>query len=171
MSNVIFETERLLVRQYIFETDADNFFALNGDEEVMRYIRAVKSREECDEFLKQNIESYKTNPSMGRWAVYEKESGDFVGSFAFIPVERTENSQIGYALLKRYWGNGFATELTKQGISYVFSNTELEEIYGITQFENEVSKKVLLKSGFRFCKTYKEEEKLMCSFVINRNKS
>jgi RimJ/RimL family protein N-acetyltransferase len=46
----IFETERLIVRQYVFETDAENFFLLNSDEDVMRYIRATKSREECDAF-------------------------------------------------------------------------------------------------------------------------
>ena len=51
---IIFETERLIVRQYDFGTDAENFFLLNSDEEVMRYIRATKSREECDAFLKKN---------------------------------------------------------------------------------------------------------------------
>ena len=51
-SHIIFETERLIVRQYVFETDADNFYLLNSDEEVMRYIRATKSKEDCDVFLK-----------------------------------------------------------------------------------------------------------------------
>ena len=165
----IFETERLIVKQYVFETDADNFFALNGDAEVMRYIRAVKTREECDTFLKQNIESYQTNPLMGRWAVFEKTTGKFVGSFAFIPVEGTENSQLGYALLKENWGKGFATELTKEGINYVFSKTGLDEVYGITQAENAESQKVLLKTGFKFCKSYKEEDRQICSYVIMRN--
>ena len=50
--HIIFETERLIVRQYDFETDAENFFLLNSDEDVMRYIRATKSKEECDVFLK-----------------------------------------------------------------------------------------------------------------------
>ena len=171
MGNIIFETERLIVRQYEFETDAENFFALNGDREVMRYIRAVKTREECDAFLKQNIESYQTNPLMGRWAVDEKSTGKFVGSFAFIPVEGTENSQLGYALLKEYWGKGFATELTKEGIKYVFAKTDLKEVYGVTQAGNAESQKVLLKTGFRFCKTYKEEEKQICSYVITRDET
>ena len=72
-NHVIFETDRLLVRQYVFATDADNFFLLNSDEEVMRYIRATKSKEDCDAFLRQIIESYKINPLIGhgsfRWAV------------------------------------------------------------------------------------------------------
>jgi [ribosomal protein S5]-alanine N-acetyltransferase len=168
MGSVIFETERLIVRQYVFEKDADNFFALNGDEEVMRYIRAVKSREECDSFLKQNIESYETNPLMGRWAVYEKASGKFVGSFAFIPVEGTKNSQIGYALLKEYWGKGFATELTREGITHVFTKTDLKEVYGITQAENEDSKKVLLKTGFAFHSKFREEERELHKYIRQR---
>lgn len=168
MGGVIFETERLIVRQYVFETDADNFFALNGDEEVMRYIRAVKSREECDSFLKQNIEGYKTNPLMGRWAVYEKASGRFVGSFAFIPVEGTEYNQIGYALLKEDWGKGFATELTREGVGYVFAKTDLNEIYGITQAENEDSKKVLLKTGFSFHSKFREEQRELHKYIRHR---
>jgi ribosomal-protein-alanine N-acetyltransferase len=168
MGNIIFETKRLIVRQYVFETDADDFFALNGDEEVMRYIRAVKSREECDTFLKQNIESYKTNPLMGRWGAYEKASGKFIGSFAFIPVEGTENSQLGYALLKENWGKGYATELTREGINYVFSKTELEEVYGITQAENIDSQKVLLKAGFIYVDKFREEDRELYKYIVRR---
>ena len=168
-SHIIFETERLIVQQYEFEKDADNFFALNGDEEVMRYIRGAKPREECDAFLQQNIESYKKNPLMGRWAVYEKASGKFIGSFAFIPVEGTKNDQLGYALLKEHWGKGFATELTKEGINYVFSRTKLDEVYGIAQAENEDSQKVLLKAGFIFHDKFKEEGRELYKYIKRRN--
>ena len=48
--HIIFETERLIVRQYAFEIDTENFFLLNGDDDVMRYIRATKTKEECDVF-------------------------------------------------------------------------------------------------------------------------
>src|SRR5512139_733847 len=171
MGNIIFETERLIVQQYEFEKDADNFFALNGDEELMQYIRGAKPRADCDEFLKQNIESYKTNPLMGRWAVYEKATGRFVGSFAFIPVEGTKNDQLGYALLKEFWGKGYATELTKEGIKYVFAKTDLDEVYGITQIENGDSQKVLLKAGFIFHDKYMEEGRELYKFIKRRNEA
>ena len=105
---------------------------------------------------------------MGRWAVHDKVSGRYVGSFAFIPVEGTEESQLGYALLREYWGKGFATELTKEGIKYVFSKTRLDEVYGITVAENTDSQKVLLKSGFTHHRNYKEDEKDMRSYIIKR---
>jgi len=171
MSNphIIFETDRLIVQQYEFEKDAENFFLLNGDEEVMKYIRATKAREDCDKFLRQNIESYKTNPLMGRWAAYEKATGKFVGSFAFIPVEGTENNQLGYAFLKEYWGRGFATELMKEGIKHVFEKTDLDEVYGITQTPNIASQKVLLKVGFKPYKTYKDDGTDVSSFILRRD--
>ena len=40
----IFETERLIVRQYT-EEDKDNMFLLGGNELVMQYIRPVSTKE------------------------------------------------------------------------------------------------------------------------------
>ena len=167
-NHIIFETNRLIVRQYIFETDAENFFLLNSDEDVMRYIRATKSREECDAFLKKIIETYKINPLMGRWAAHEKTTEKFVGSFAFIPVEGTEDSQLGYAFLKDNWGKGYATELMKEGIKHVFNKTSLNEVYGITEPANIASQKVLVKVGFTFDKTYYEDTRELLSFILRR---
>jgi ribosomal-protein-alanine N-acetyltransferase len=145
---IIFETERLIVRQYSFEQDRENIFRINGDIDVVRYIRPVKSKEECELFLAEEIKNYKKHPEAGRWAVDDKLTGKFVGSFAFIPVEGSQLMQLGYALLKENWGRGYATELMIKGIEYVFTKTTLDVIYGITESANLPSQKVLLKTGF-----------------------
>jgi ribosomal-protein-alanine N-acetyltransferase len=124
----ILETPRLIVRRYSL-SDTAVFFLLNGNEEVMRYINPVKTKEESDAFLKQVVHLYKQMPAYGRWAVYKKLSGEFLGSFAIIPVEHTDNMQLGYALLKDHWGKGYATELAIHGLQYVFSKTPLQTIY------------------------------------------
>ncbi|MCW3119124.1 MAG: family N-acetyltransferase [Chitinophagaceae bacterium] len=145
--NIVFETERLIVRRYHAE-DKENFFLMNGDEEIVRYIRQAKSREESDLFLLQVMEYAEEHPLFGRWAVNEKESGDFVGTFAVIPVNGTDNLQLGYSFIKTVWGKGYATELTKAGVDYFFQKTRHHEIYALTESENIPSQKVLLKSGF-----------------------
>ena len=154
----VFETERLLVRHYT-EADADNFFLLNGDTEVMRYIRPVKSREDTDLFFAEVIEYSKNNPVFGRMAVIEKQSDIFIGSFAIIPLEKTVHMQLGYSLLPAYWGKGFATELTQAGLKYIFDKTSLDEIFGVTETLNIDSQKVLIKNGFIFEKKYDEDNK------------
>lgn len=165
---IIFETERLIVRQYEFEKDRENIFSINGDIDVMRYIRPVKTKEECEAFLIEEIEKYKKHPESGRWAADDKFTGKFVGSFAFIPIEGSTEMQIGYALLKENWGKGYATELLIKGIEYVFAKTALDEIYAITEAANLPSQRVVLKTGFSLEKTFLEGEKEICRFILRR---
>ena len=165
IGKLIFETKRLIVRQYNFDIDAENFFLLNGDKEVMQYIRPVKTREECDIFLKEIIASAEATPGMGRWAAIEKESGIFIGSFAIIPIEKTEEIQLGYALLKKHWSKGFASELTMGGLEYYFSTTSADKIYALAEAPNIGSHRVLLKNGFIPDGIRKEGDKELLQFI------
>ncbi|HEU4632850.1 MAG TPA: GNAT family N-acetyltransferase [Flavisolibacter sp.] len=163
----LFQTERLLVRTYN-GNDQENFFLLNGDPEVVRFIRPAKTREECDRFLREVMAAANATPLYGRWAVQEKTSNAFVGSFAVIPVENSERIQLGYALLRPYWGKGYATELTAAGLDYVFTKTDLDVIYGYTEIANLASQKVLLKSGFHFMEEKKEGEKELVVYALRK---
>lgn len=164
---IIFETERLIVRQFTID-DAYEFFLMNGDEEVVRYIRPVKTREECDAFLLEIIKYAEENPLFGRWAVYEKSSGSFVGSFAAIPIKDTDKMQLGYALLREMRGKGYATELTKKGIEYFFEKTDYPIVHAQTESENIASMKVLERCGFTECGRHREGEKEIVEFSLNR---
>jgi [ribosomal protein S5]-alanine N-acetyltransferase len=166
---VIFETDRLIIRRYT-AADEENFFRLNGDPEVMRYIREPKDRSECSLFLKRNLLFYQQHPLMGRWAMMEKDSNTFIGSFAIIPVETTDSKrhtdiQLGYALLKDHWGKGYATESTLAGRQYAFDVIKLPLIVAITETANVASQKVLLRSGFEQQPNIKEGNKSLCYFT------
>lgn len=164
---IIFETERLFVRPYSMD-DFEDFFRMNGDEEVMRYIRPAQTREQSKEFLKKIIAAYDEKPGIGRWALFIKADKNFIGSFAVIPVEKTDKLQLGYALLKENWGKGYASESVKQGIQYAFTQLQLKEIAAITYPENISSQKVLLKNGFTFSNTFTEEERVLNLYILKR---
>ena len=164
---IIFETSRLRVRPYTLD-DSDAFFALNGNPEVVRYIRPAKTKAECDLFLKEIIEAYKNAPLYGRWAVQEKSSNDFVGSFALIPVEGRDEMQVGYALLPAYWGRGYATELCRAGLAYVFTQTSIDPIYAYAEAANEASHSVLLKAGLERAGSRTEGVKELYGFRLSR---
>ncbi|HEY6504065.1 MAG TPA: GNAT family N-acetyltransferase [Chitinophagaceae bacterium] len=162
---MVFETERLIVHPYTMD-DLDHFFRLNGDEEVMRYIRPAKTREQSKEFLEKIIAAYTERPGLGRWGMYSKTGDQFVGSFAVIPVENSDKLQLGYALLKENWGKGYASESVKGGVQYAFGKLGLEEIAAITFPENIPSQKVLLKNGFVFDKSITEEGKTLNLYML-----
>ena len=148
---LIFETCRLIVRQFD-NNDDENFFKINGDEEVVRYIRKPLNKEASDAFLLQNIELYKTNPYLGRWGVDEKVTNQFVGSCALIPLpfeDEKDKMQIGYALLPSSWGKGYATELTITGIDYFFEHYALDELHAITSIPNVASQKYCLSAALK----------------------
>lgn len=161
---IIFETGRLIVRRYT-DDDKDNLFQLNGDEEIMRYIRKPKTKEECDRHHEEILAGYNQKIEMGRWAAEEKLTKEFIGTFVIVPIPaQPDKIQLGYALLKQYWGKGYATELTKAGLHFAFDQLCLDLIYGVTEIQNTVSQKVLLKSGFKEAEAFMEDGKNLLLF-------
>ena len=168
---IIFETERLIVRQYN-NTMADyyNYFSLHGNPDVMQYIRAAQTREVSDTKFEETILDWPPHPYLGRWAVNEKSNGKFIGSFVIIPIpDDVEKIQLGYSFLPEYLGKGFATEVTKAGLEYFRDQTPLTELYAVTETPNIASQKVLLKNGFQFFDKKMEGEKELLIFVLKKN--
>ena len=163
----LFETERLFVRRFT-SMDAECFFLLNSDVRVMQFIRPVKNRKESDAFLAENLNFYLDTSSLGRFAVVEKATGNFVGTFSFLYLSGESDFHLGYALLPAAWGEGFATELVRSGIIYFFSHNHKKEVFAITDTENRASRNVLLKSGFQKKGQTLEHGQMLDLFVISR---
>lgn len=164
----IFITKRLRVRHFT-SLDTDNFFALQGNAEVMQYIRPPKTREESDTFLREKILTASPRDFKGYWAVEDLHTGLFVGSFVIIPIpDDIEKTQLGYSFLPEHWGKGYASEVAREGIAYFYHKTPLTEIYGVTEAPNIASQKVLLKAGFKPFGMKMEGEKELLVYIIKR---
>ncbi len=166
MSKLIFETKRTIVRQYTLD-DLQDFFRINSDKDVMRYIRKPKTFEETQQFLVDTLEYYNKYPQLGRWAAYENITGAFIGSVAIIPIPGTEDLQLGYAFLKEHWGKGYATELAEKGVEYARS-LKIDPLYGVVEKPNIASQKVLLKNGFEFIQELEEDGKQMYKYKLKQ---
>ncbi len=57
---------------------------------------------------------------------------------------------IGYRMIQKYWGNGYATESAKVSLDYGFEELNLAEIVGTAAKENLASKNVLRKIGLKY---------------------
>ncbi|MCW3087424.1 MAG: family N-acetyltransferase [Sediminibacterium sp.] len=162
---ILFETERLTVRRFT-ANDADDFFLLNSDPEAMHFIRAPKTREESDAFLTENLRFYLDSSALGRYAVYEKTTGGFAGTFSFLYLSGEADFHIGYALLPAAWGKGFATELVGTGTPYFFQRTGRKMLFAITDAGNLASQHVLLKSGYSRSGQVEEHGQMLELFAI-----
>ena len=165
---IIFETSRLIVRNFT-DADYDNYFSLHGNAQVMQYIRPAQTREDSDAKFEETILNIVPHSFMGRWAVEEKASGKFIGSFIIAPIpDDVTKMQLGYSFLPEYWGKGLATEVTKAGLNYFRDKTSLTEIYAVIETPNIASHKVLLKAGFLPFATKMDGEKELLVLIVRR---
>ena len=165
---MVVESERLLARRYTLD-DEEAFYRMNSDEVVMRFIRPPKSKEESRLFLLENLRFYEEHPGLGRWALVEKNTGEIVGSFSLLLLENTNDVHIGYALLKEHWGKGYAAEIVKAGLGYVFNELKLSTLVAVTYPDNIPSQKVLLKNNFKLVGIHIEDGLENPLFRLNRS--
>ncbi|HET9135426.1 MAG TPA: GNAT family N-acetyltransferase, partial [Candidatus Kapabacteria bacterium] len=137
-------------------SDAEAVFEMESDPEVMRYMHSGVTRtlEDAQETIS-NIRRRYSEDGIGRWVVIEKNSGDFIGISGLRIVDELRNGHenyhsLGYRFIKRYWGNGYATEAAKAALQHGFETMELSDIYAVAMPENIASRAVLEKCGLRF---------------------
>jgi len=171
------ETERLILRELRIG-DLEGMFELDSDPEVHRYLgnKPIKNKNEAKKTIENVLNQYKER-GIGRWAVMEKHTGDFIGwSGIRLNTEYNMNGfttyyDVGYRLIKRFWGKGYATESGKAAVDYAFNVLNLPELYATTEIGNQASHNALLKTGLKYVEDfYFEEEKLNLRWYKIENK-
>ena len=69
------------------------------------------------------------------WAVELKSSGKFIG-FVGLHTPKPNLSfspcvEIGWRLLKEFWGKGYATEAAQEALVYAFNTLKLNEVVSV----------------------------------------
>lgn len=151
MKIVQLETKRLILRQWK-EDDFKAFEQLNFDPIVMEYFPSVLSREESNALAKR-FQDLIMSRSWGFWAVEEKCRGNFIGYVGLhTPASNLPFKpciEIGWRLLKEYWGKGYATEAGKEVLRFAFEELKLDEVVSFTATINHRSESVMKRLGMK----------------------
>ena len=148
------ETERLLIRN-LSNKDSQGVFEMDSDPEVQKYLgnQPIKTISEATDYIEKAQKEYKKY-SAGRWAVIEKETGDFIGwcGLKFISTEINSKSDyydLGYRFIKKYWGKGYATESALACLKYGFEELNQQEIFAMVELDHIASRNILSKLGMK----------------------
>ena len=146
----IIETERLILRE-LNVLDAEHFFNLNADPEVLKFTgdKPFSSVADAEMFLK-NYTDYHVN-GFGRWAVILKGSDTFLG-WCGLKLNEENFVDLGFRFFQKEWGKGYATESAKASLEVGFMVLNLEEIIGRAAIANKASVRVLEKLGMSYWK-------------------
>ena len=141
------ETERLVVK-LTDPSHFDDILALRADPEVQKYtMQEVYTKENVEKFLKIII-PYQEKHGHAMSSVFTKEDGAFIGQAGIFHIGHYDlqpEIEIGYRFHKIYWGNGYATEVSKALINWGFENLSLNEIIAFVETSNKASHRVVEK--------------------------
>ena len=155
-----FETNRLQLRP-INVKDLDFMFENWTQElDIAKYMtwKPHQTKNETEQFIISCIEGWKNNSYT--WIIEAKNTKEIMGSFA--ARKDVYKLDIGYLLLKKYWGNGYMTEVIKSFIQKSFEIEGIYRVWAVCDSENGASKRVMEKSGMNY-------EGLLKSWLIHPN--
>ena len=134
-------TERLKIRKFT-NNDLTELYNLLSDEDVMKFIEPPFSWEKTANFLNSVA---LINPPL----IYAVEdfSQKFIGYVIFHEYDN-DSFELGWILNKKYWGKGYANELTK---AFIKRSSEIGKNLIIECATNqEISKRIAMKNAFEF---------------------
>lgn len=170
------ETERLILRE-VSDDDLESIFELDSNPEVHKYLgnKPITKKEQAQTYI-DSIKSQYIERGIGRFAVIEKSSGEFIGwsglKFNTGEKESFGNKKdfydIGYRLIERFWGKGYAYESALAILDFGFKELKLETIVGTAETENIASNKILKKIGLQYTETFPYENIMLHWYELKK---
>lgn len=145
------ETERLLLRKLTADDAAFALELLNEPAYIKNIAdRGVRTEADAVAYItKGPLASYEKF-GLGLNAVVLKDTGETIGMCGLLRRDYWDETDIGYALLERFWYKGYAYEAAAAMIDYGRKVLGLKRIVAITAPDNDASIKLLEKLGLRF---------------------
>ncbi len=146
------ETSRLIIRPFSW-ADADDFFLLESDPELLKYeLHPPKTREESDESLMRLLKSdlFPDIQNWREWAIVVKSEQKVIGliSMSYHDVKR-RMLEVGFRVRTEYQGKGYGSEALRAVIEAIFRDTETHRIFACTDGLNLASQRMMEKAGMQ----------------------
>ncbi len=144
------ETERLRIRPFEPERDAEPLHELWGDAEAMQFIPGG-AKETVDE-TRRRLETLRGRAARGWgfWAVEELQSGCPVGGVGLYPLNwEGPEIELAYHVVPSAWNRGYASEAAGALLTAAWG-TGLDHVVAVAMPGNAASRRVMEKLGMGF---------------------
>ena len=153
------ETERTRLIT-ITKEDFAEIMEMYGEPDTFKYIEPAqnKTKAELLDFLDSRIKQ--VADGIGHhWVVRSKMDNEFMGLMNLNPIAGTDKIQIGFQLKRKFWNQGYASELTARVLDFGIEEAKLTVIYGVFSKRNIASRRIFEKFAFVFeeSKTFEGE--------------
>ena len=143
------ETQRLLLRQFR-NGDHAAYAEMLADPEVMRFIGTGTTLNPAEAWRSMCATlGHWTLLGHGMFAVEVKETGELAGRVGFLDPPGWPGFELGWALSRRHWGRGYATEAAKACLAYAFGPLGRDRVISLIRPGNDPSIRVAERLGER----------------------
>ncbi len=151
MNTPILESDRIILRPLSINDAEQIYKNWTSDVEVAKFMiwDIHKSINDTIDWLKveeQNINSEKHYT----WGFVLKETGELFGSGGINYKEELDCYELGYNIMKKYWGRGLTTEAGKVILDFAISALGEKKFFCRHAIDNIGSQKVMTKLGFTY---------------------
>jgi [ribosomal protein S5]-alanine N-acetyltransferase len=104
-----------------------------------------------------------------KWMAYLRSTGALVGrgGLSRVQIAGQARLEIGWALLRPFWGHGYATEIGRAGVAFAFDELGADEVVSYTEIRNARSRAVMERLGFRYSQDFIfEADGVACALYI-----
>lgn len=142
-------TARLVLTRPV-EHDLPDLERMHRDPHVMATLGGLRSDAELAA-LHEQLFAHWACYSFGWW-IARMADGRFVGrgGLRSLTLEGVGAVEVGYGLVPEFWGQGLATELAAESVRTGFDVLHLKALICFTLPENQASRRVMEKVGFRY---------------------
>jgi ribosomal-protein-alanine N-acetyltransferase len=144
------ETERLFTRFLVPEDVKawSDFFADPEALEFFPFVEPAPNEVRAKNWIEKQLTRYREQ-RYGLQALIDKKTGEMVGQCGLLAqdIDGKIEVEVGYSLLKKFWGKGYATEAAIRFKEYGFAKDQAESIISIIDIHNVRSQNVAEKNG------------------------
>jgi RimJ/RimL family protein N-acetyltransferase len=149
----VLETERLTLREVTLG-DAAFVLELLNEPSYIRFVadRGVRTADDAARYITEKFLPSYAQHGFGFYLVELTAERTPIGICGLAKRETLDDVDIGYSLLERFWGNGYALEAARGVMDYARRVLGLKRVVAFTAVDNESSAKLLGKLGLRYDK-------------------
>jgi [ribosomal protein S5]-alanine N-acetyltransferase len=164
------KTERVGFREWS-EGDLPIARLLWGNQRVTEFIGGPFSEEQIIRRLSFEMQNQKEF-GIQYWPIFLLNGDTHLGCAGLRPYDKAPNVfELGVHLLPEYWQKGLAEETTRAVIRFALSDLGATALFAGHHPENEASRRLLVKLGFRFThgELYPATGRVHPSYMLNRS--
>jgi RimJ/RimL family protein N-acetyltransferase len=146
----VLRTARLVLRPFR-DGDLDAIAAMGADPEVMRYLGDGRTLDREDAWRQMAmLAGHWAFRGFGMWVLEEAATGTVVGRTGLHYPEGWPEREVGWALARQHWGQGYATEAARAALDHAFGTLGWDRAVSLIHPDNVRSIRVAERLGERF---------------------